>query len=111
MGPKLLNCVIVALFLWLRAHGRTGLGVKRSVALHGVVPHFFHVKERGDNLVVVDYIPRKRKRSFVDEQGDSVFLFHGLYRVRVYALVSIATSDTLFGAYRDALARRKDRYD
>ncbi len=100
-----LNCLVFAAALWVRSRLRGGLGVKRSVGLHGLVPHFFHVTERGRYLIVEDYIPRRRKERWVD-RGDSFVLFDGLNRVRVYKLDAQATSDTLFGARRDALRRR-----
>ena len=74
------------------------------------MPHFFHVHDRGRRLVVEDYIPRRRKAGPFD-RGDSALAFDGLYRVRVYELIGTATSDTLFGAYRQALimAAGRDR--
>lgn len=94
-----LNCALVALWLWWRARFKTGLGVKRSEGLHGAIPHFFHLKDKGRRLVVVDYIPRRRKNSFC-ERGDSFVLFDGLYRVRIYRQTAVATADSLFAAYR-----------
>ena len=117
-GRKWLNCIVVALVLWFRNHGRTGLGVRRSVSLSGMVPHAFHLKEfsirvspthRKNHLIVVDYIPRRRKTVFTDP-GDSFVVFKGLYRARIYVEVAASCSDTLFGAYRDALLRTKGEY-
>jgi len=100
-----LNCVLVAMWLWWRSGLKSGAGVSRSEGLRGLVPHFFHLAWRGKrDLVVVDYIPRKRKHGVI-EPGDSVLIFRGLFRVRIYRLESVATADTLFAAYRDALRR------
>lgn len=102
-----LNCLLIAVYIWFRGRLRGGLGVKRSVGLKGLVPHFFHIKEHGDKeLVVVDYIPRTRKTRFTELSGDSFVLFEGLYRVRVYKQVGTGTSDTLWGAYRSVVYMR-----
>lgn len=102
-----LNCVLVALWLWWRSRMRTGVGVKRSEGLRGLVPHMFHLQWRGDTrLVVVDYIPRRRKHAFI-ERGDSFVIFDGMYRVRIYRQEAVETSDTLFSAYRDAATQSR----
>ena len=102
-----LNCFLIAVYLWFRGRLKGGFGVKRSVGLKGLIPHFFHVKEHGvKELVIVDYIPRTRKSRFTEVgQGDSFVLFEGLYRVRVYKQIGISTSDTLLGAYRGLVYR------
>lgn len=83
---KRLNCLIVALRLWLASRGRSIFGVRRSEGLGGLVPHALVIRERGAWLTVVDYVPRKRKASFFG-RGDFVLLFNGKYRVRRYRLV------------------------
>lgn len=100
-----LNCLIVSLRLWCQTRFRSGFGVRRSQGLGGMVPHFFHVRDRGKELVIEDYIPRRRKIGPLSD-GDSFLMFDGQHRVRVYTLTATATSDTLFGARRDALHRR-----
>ena len=55
-------------------------------------------------LVVIDYIPRRRKARFTDD-GDSFVVFRGLFRVRIYRLQAISTADTFAGAYREAHER------
>lgn len=99
-----LNCILVALWLWWRNRFRSGLGVRRSVGPRGLIPHFFHVQEDGDVLVVIDYIPRRRKARFTDD-GDSFVVFRGLFRVRTYRLQAISTADTFAVAYREAHER------
>ena len=102
-----LNCVLVALWLWWRSCLRSGVGIKRSEGLRGMVPHMFHLKWRGHRqLIVVDYIPRRRKHGLSD-QGDSFIAFDGMYRVRIYRQEAVATADTLFAAYRDAALKRR----
>lgn len=34
------NCLVVALWLWLRSRGHGWLTVRRSHGLHGLIPHF-----------------------------------------------------------------------
>ena len=101
-----LNCVFVAFLLWFKGRMRGGLGVRRSIGLKGLIPHFFHIKERGREIIVVDYIPRRRKTKVMDA-GDSFLLFDGVYRAKVYYLVSTSTSDTLWGAYRGIVEQKR----
>ena len=109
-----LNCVLVAVALWYRARFRSGLALKRSESLHGLIPHFLHLRERrradatrrrgirATDLLVEDFIPRRRKSRFTDE-GDSFVVFEGLFRTRIYRLVAVSTGSTLFEARRGAL--------
>lgn len=103
-----LNCAVVALALWYRASFRSGIVIKRSEGLYGLIPHFLHLRERkapkdrhGSTIVLVDYIPRRRKSGCADP-GDSFVLFDGIYRVRIYRQVAVSTGDSLFSAYRSA---------
>lgn len=93
MRPRL-NCLLVALWLWVGSRGRAWLWLRRSESLRGLIPHLGIVRERGRELVVIDYIPRIRK-SRLAGPGASIALFDGLYRVRRYKLTSIGTGDTL----------------
>lgn len=102
-----LNCALVALWLWWRDRFRSGIGVRRSVGLGGMIPHFFHVTERENVIVLVDFIPRRRKSRFSDN-GDSFLVFRGLFRVRIFRLQSISTGDTFTETYRDAHERAKN---
>lgn len=102
---RLTNCLIVALSIWLKSGARHWIAVRRSVSFAGMVPHFSHVRERGRELVMVDYIPRKRKPRIIS-RGDSLLLFDGLYRVRRYRLESVGTGDTLRDAVRSAVATK-----
>ena len=82
---RLSNCLIFAAVLWFRSRGRTWIAVRRSEGLKGLVPHFLHLEEHGDTLIVRDYFPRRRKLRFGD-QGDFALLFDGEERRRVYRL-------------------------
>jgi len=105
-----LNCALVALLLWYRARFRSGVGVKRSESLGGLIPHFFHLRERRGRLVIVDYIPMRRKARALGA-GDSVLIFHGLFRVRIYRLSAASTDGSLFAAYRGAAGLDRGRRD
>lgn len=109
-----LNCVVVALALWFRARFRTGIAVKRSDGLHGLIPHFMHMRERkrgraprggiyAADLLLEDFIPLRRKHGFLDD-GDSFVVFEGMFRTRIYRLVAVSTAGSLFGARRGAIA-------
>ncbi len=103
-----LNCLLVAVLLWYRARFKSGIGVKRSEGLHGLIPHFFHLRERRGLLIIIDYIPRHRKAACLSP-GDSFLVFRGLYRVRIYKQVAVSTADSLFGAYRQAALTERAR--
>jgi hypothetical protein len=79
--------------------------MKRSEGKGGRIPHLGVMRERADELVVIDYIPRQRKSGLFD-QGQFFLLFDGLVRVRVYEEVGIGIGDTVAEARR-ALNRRK----
>lgn len=100
-------CFPVALVYWWRAKltRKIFLAVRRSNSIGGMVPHAAVVRDRGREVVIIDYIPRAPKGSVVGE-GDSMCAFEGLYRVRKYRLEAIGTGDTFIGAVR-GLWRRK----
>lgn len=83
------NCLLFALGLWWRNRARTIIGCRRSEGLHGTKPHFLHIEEQGNTLIVRDYYPKRRKRHFTDD-GDSAILFDGVERTRVFRLESTA---------------------
>ena len=103
-----LNCLIFALVTWFHNNLKTGLGITRSRGLKGLIPHFFHIRERDDYMIVEDYIPRQRKNTFKD-RGESFVLFDGMYRVRIYKLESISTSDTLFRVRKESLLKHNSK--
>lgn len=96
MRPRL-NCLLVAAWLWIRSRGRSAIWMRRSEGKRGRIPHLGIFRERGRELIVVDYIPRRRKSSLADA-GQSPLVFDGLYRVRRYTLTAVGTADTLRAA-------------
>ena len=102
-----LNCWVVAFYLWFHSRMKDGIGVKRSAGLKGLVPHFFYLKERKKKeLIIIDYIPRKRKNVLI-ESGDNLLFFNGLFRTRVYKLVGISTADSFIDSYRGAIRQSR----
>ena len=99
-----MNCLIFAVGMWFHNRMKSYLFVTRSVGLKGLILHFGHIKFKDKLIIVEDYIPRKRKISFIDK-GDSFLIFDGLYRVRIFEQKSISTSDSLFSARKEALLR------
>lgn len=100
-----LNCLIFAIGLWLSKNMKSSLFITRSTGLKGLIPHFGHINYRDKFVIIEDYIPRKRKTNLV-EKGDSFVLFDGIYRTRIYQLVSSATSDSLYSARKEAIMRK-----
>lgn len=82
-----LNCWLVAMCIWLSSRGYSVIGIRRSVSLGGMIPHFLVIRERGLWLTVIDYIPRYRKESLFG-RGNSALLFNGMYRIRRYRIVA-----------------------
>ena len=74
-----LNCLVVALWLWLRSRGRAFLWVRRSLHFKGLVPHAGTAHVMGDQVVVVDYVPPK---GVLWTRHNMVVFFDGTYRVR-----------------------------
>ena len=85
-----LNCLLFAAALWVRSRFRSGIGVKRSQGLAGLVPHFFHVRERGQGLVVEDYIHDKPLKTAL--LLANTILCWALALTGVYAVARIAFS-------------------
>lgn len=100
-------CFPVAIGFLSRAKslGRYLLGLRRSAGLRGKVLHAEAIRIRGDELVMIDYIPRKRKSTFTDPEGDSSLAFKGIYRLRRYRLESSGTGDTFIAMARDCWRR------
>lgn len=71
-----LNCLIVAVALWVGGGCRQYLWTRRSRACRGMIPHFGTAQQRpGRNVRVVEYIPPRRAAL------DGGILFQGEYRV------------------------------
>lgn len=86
------NCFFFAFRLWIKSRFRLAFAVRRSEGLGGKVPHFFVIAEDGRDLTITDYVPRKRKVTWMSP-GDFVMHFDGDVRVRRYRLVSVKKND------------------
>jgi hypothetical protein len=72
----MLNCLIVAVALWVDGGCRQYLWTRRSRTCRGLIPHFGTAQQRpGRNVRVVEYIPPRRAAL------DGGILFQGEYRV------------------------------
>jgi hypothetical protein len=72
----MLNCLIVAVALWVDGGCRQYLWTRRSRTCRGLIPHFGTAQQRpGRNVRVVEYIPPRR------DALDGGILFQGEYRV------------------------------
>lgn len=98
---RLTNCLLVALTLWFATRGRGWIGLRRSLGLAGLIPHFVHGRERrgGHILIVVEAIPERRKGA-AWQRGDSFLLFPAMFRATRYRRVAQGTGDTLRDAVR-----------
>ena len=47
------NCLNVAAIGWIGKRGRSWIALRRSLNVQGKVPHFAHMMEKGDRMVVV----------------------------------------------------------
>jgi len=101
-----MNCLIFAGWLWIYNRMKSSLFITRSVGLKGLIPHFGHMKFKDKLLILDDYIPRKRKTNLMDK-GDSFLVFDGMYRTRIYKLVSLSTSDSLYTSRKEAILKLK----
>ena len=72
----MLNCLIVAVALWIDGGCRQYLWTRRSRSCRGLLPHFGTAQQRpGRNVRIVEYIPPRR------DALDGGLLFQGEYRV------------------------------
>lgn len=81
------NCLLVALWLWIRSRGHGWLTVRRSHGLHGLIPHFAYAARARGWLMTVEFCPRKSK-SGLFSRGDSPFAFRGRFVVRSYVIIN-----------------------
>jgi len=89
-----LNCLLVAVWLWIRGRAHGWLCVRRSVSLAGLIPHLAHIEQHGLDWVLTEYIPTRRKGCGA-QQPDTALLFRGRYRRRVLREVASSEADTL----------------
>ena len=82
-----LNCWIVAMWLWLGAHGKTYIWLRRAHVFRGLIPHFGHSERLGLRYFrSIEYRPPKGKRWTKD---DFVIAFSGHYVVVHYRILSV----------------------
>lgn len=94
----LLNCWIVAMWLWAVSRLRAYVWTRRSIHFRGLVPHFGTAHPAGWRRAhVVEYIPPKRDlwtpRNFL-------VLFSGSYRVWEFRAVRVRRFSSLQAARR-----------
>ena len=89
-----INCLLVAVWLWLRGRAHGWLCVRRSASLGGLIPHLAHIEQSGLDWVLTEYVPRNRKGIGV-AQPDTALLFRGRYRRRILREVASSEADTL----------------
>lgn len=92
----LLNCWIVAAWLWLLSRGRALMWMRRSLHFKGWIPHSGTIHHAGwRRMRMVEYIPR---HSRLWSRDNMLILFRGRYRVwelRVVRVRSFRTADAL----------------
>ena len=82
-----LNCWIVAMWLWLLAHGKTYVWLRRSHIFFGLIPHFGHTERLGlRRFRSIEYRPPKGRRWSKD---DFVLAFSGHYIVTHFRIVAV----------------------
>lgn len=83
----LLNCWVVAMWLWLQTFGRQYVWLRRSHAFAGLIPHFGYSERTGlRRFRSIEYRPPKGRRWSPD---DFVIAFAGHYVVVHYEVVSV----------------------
>lgn len=83
----LLNCWIVAIWLWAASRGRALIWMRRSLHFRGVIPHAGTCHHAGRRRMrMVEYIPCK---AALWSRRNFVFLFDGTYRVWEFRAVRV----------------------
>ena len=93
------NCLLVALWLWIRSRGHGWVSVRRSHGLHGLIPHFAYAAQARGWLLTAEFCPRKSKSGFFS-RGDSPLAFRGHLVIRTYVLVDRSEPGSLADALR-----------
>jgi len=90
MSKYYLNCIIVALWIWVSGHCKQYLWTRRSLSFHGVIPHAGVAMRWGyRGLATIEYIPPKKL-----SMKNFLLLFRGYYRVWKFELVSVRRFQT-----------------
>lgn len=83
----MLNCWLVAMWLWINAHGRTYIWLRRSHSFYGLIPHFGHAERMGlRKFRSIEYRPPKGR---LWSRTDKGLLFFGHYAVMHYEVVAV----------------------
>lgn len=92
MSRVMLNCWLVAMWLWLIGHCRQYAWVRRSHSFGGLIPHFGIAESRGWKMLrVIEYVPPKRK---LWSRDNWLIGFRGTYRVYHFRLIGIARHES-----------------
>lgn len=103
----LLNCWFVAMWLWLEAHGRTYIWMRRAHSFFGLIPHFGHVDRTGlRSFRSIEYRPPKGSLWSQDDMG---LVFHGSYVVTHFKAVSVRRWATKEQAVADIYFQKTNR--
>lgn len=88
MAPRvMLNCWLVAMWLWIQSRGRSVVWVLRSRHSFGLLPHFGIGERLGfRSFRSIEYVPPRRRLWSRQDKG---LLFCGHYVVKHYKLVSV----------------------
>jgi hypothetical protein len=83
----LLNCWLVAMWLWLEARGRSYMWVRRAHSFFGLLPHFGYAERTGlRSFRSIEYRPPKGRLWSKDDLG---LVFRGHYAVTHFKVVSV----------------------
>lgn len=89
----LLNCWIVAIWLWVASRGRALIWMRRSLHFRGLIPHSGTIQHAGwRRLYLTEYIPFKAK---LWTRDNLVLLFAGRYRVWEFRAVRCRSFRTM----------------
>lgn len=103
MGKRvLLNCWLVAMWLWLHSFGRQYVWIRRSHTFLGLLPHFGYTERLGlRRFRTVEYRPPKGRLWSEDDlaivfAGHYVVIHHEIVAVRRWATKEQALADIYF---------------
>lgn len=83
----MLNCWIIAMWLWLQSRGHSYAWIRRSHSFFGLIPHFGHSERIGfRSFRSIEYIPPKGR---LWSRDDLALIFHGHYAVTHFRIVSV----------------------
>lgn len=83
----MLNCWLVAMWLWIQSHGRSLIWIRRSHSFFGLLPHFGTSERLGFRAFrSVEYVPPRHRLWSRQDKG---LLFCGHYVVKHYKLIAV----------------------